>query len=55
MQTDNGRDRILAFRCPPSLYQAVLQLAKETERTASQVGRLAVLQFIERSRKQNRT
>jgi len=48
MQTPNGRDPILAFRCPASLYRAAITLAKQSERTVSQVARLALLQLIER-------
>ena len=53
-QIQNGRDPILAFRCPPSLYRVVEQLAKASERTVSQVARLALLQWIERQGKGTR-
>ena len=46
MQHTNGRDPILAFRCPAKLYAAILKLAKDQERTASQVGRLALSRYL---------
>ena len=47
----NGRDPVLNARCAPSLYAAVLKLAKDTERTPSQIVRLALLAYVERQGK----
>lgn len=42
----NGRDPVLSARCAPAVYKAILKIAKDSERTPSQIVRWALLQYV---------